>query len=412
MASLAIHGGSKVLPEGVAVSWPIFDQKDEDALLAVFRSGNWWRGGTIEAQRDSVCGAFERSFAEYHDAPYGLAVSNGTVAVEMALRAAGVGIGDEVVVPALSFVVTASAALPIGAVPVFADCDPETYQPDPDAIEAAIGPRTKAICIVHFGGYPADLDRIPKIAEKHGLPLIEDAAHAHGSQWRGKGIGSYGLYGTFSFQQFKSLPSGEGGIVLARNEEAWLEAYTYHNLGRLEHAGFYDFHKEASNYRLTDLQGAILTTQFEKLKDNVPKRMKAAGRLGAKLREIGGLRPLPEDERITRRGYYYFLLHYEKDQFKGLPRDRFLEALRAEGVGFLGRGYGQAIHQNPLFQEMEVAKEHKNAQYRKMRYPVAERVTAEEVVTLHHPALLADEKTLDGIAEAVAKVKEHVDELL
>ena len=411
MAELAIRGGAKVLPGGIDVRWPQFDDTDEAALLAVFRSGNWWRGGTIEAQHDSVCGRFEREFAAFHDAPYGLCVSNGTVAVELALRAAGVCAGDEVIVPALSFVVSASAVLPLGAVPVFADCDPDTYQPDPASIEAAITSRTRAVVIVHFGGYPADLDRITEICDRHNLPLIEDSAHSHGSQWRGRGVGSYGLYGTFSFQQFKSLPAGEGGIVLAASEQAWQDAYTYHNLGRLEHAGFYDFHRMASNLRLTDLQGALLNTQFAKLKQHIPRRMAAAARLRAGLAEVGGLRALPVDERITRRGYYYFLMHYDSSAFAGASRERFLEAMRAEGVGFIGRGYGQAIHKNPLFQELDMGPGHPNARYREVRCPVAERVSAEEVVTLHHPALLATDAELDGIVAAVAKIRQNADEL-
>ena len=411
MGKLAITGGAKVLTDGINVTWPQFDDLDEQALLNAFRSGNWWRGGTIEAQAESQCGRFERDFAAFQDSPFGLCVSNGTVAVELALRAAGIEHGDEVIVPALSFVVSASAVLPLGAIPIFADCDPETYQPDPDAIEAAITPKTRAVIIVHFGGYPADLDRIVSICERHNLPLIEDCAHAQGSQWRGKGVGSYGLYGTFSFQQFKSLPVGEGGIVLSSKEEAWQAAYTYHNLGRLEHAGFYDFHRMASNLRMTDLQGAILNTQFAKLKDKIPVRMAAAKRLGTGFADVGGLRPLPADERITRRGYYYYLLHYDRNAFCGASRETFLEALRAEGVGFAGRGYGQAIHKNPLFQELKVGSEHPNADYKNLRCPVAERVTSEELVTLHHPALLATNVELDGIVEAVAKIKRHADEL-
>ena len=411
MGKLAITGGAKVLQEGIKVTWPQFDSRDEEALLGVFRSGSWWRGGTIEAQAESQCGRFERDFAGFHDAAYGLCVSNGTVAVELALRAAGVTHGDEVVVPALSFVVSASAVLPLGGIPVFADCDPETYQPDPDSIEAAITDRTRAVVIVHFGGYPADLDRIVSICESHGIPLIVDCAHGQGSQWRGKGVGSYGRYGTFSFQQFKSLPAGEGGIVLASDETAWQDAYTYHNLGRLEHAGFYDFHRMASNLRLTDLQGALLNTQFARLKTQIPLRMAAAARLGAGLTEVGGLRPLPADDRITRRGYYYYLLHYDPEAFGGATRESFLEALRAEGVSFAGRGYGQAIHKNPLFQELDLGPEHPNADYRKIRCPVAERVTTEELVTLHHPALLATDRELDGIIEAVDKIRRHADEL-
>ncbi|MFW6337043.1 MAG: DegT/DnrJ/EryC1/StrS family aminotransferase [Phycisphaeraceae bacterium] len=306
---------------------------------------------------------------------------------------------------------SASAALPLGAIPVFADCDPETYQPDPDAIEAAITPRTTAIVIVHFGGYPADLDRIVKIAKKHNLPLIEDSAHAQGSQWRGKGVGSYGDFGTFSFQQSKSLTSGEGGIIVCKDLEGWRKCYRFHNLGRLESQGFYQFYEMSSNLRITDLQGAILNSQMRRLKSQIRKRMGNTAALGKKLRKIGGLVPLPEDDRITRRGYYYYVLKYNAEEFGGLHREDFLEALRAEGVA-AGHGYGSAIHQYPLFQDMKVPRKYAKSQYKKVSCPNAERACADEVVSIHQANLLADRKTFLKVADAVEKIKDNLGELL
>lgn len=411
MSKLALCGGPKTLPNGIGVRWPQVDSKDEDAVLNVVRSGSWWRGGTIEAQAASEAGRFEKAFAAYHDAPHGLAVSNGTIALELALRASGVKPGDEVIVPALSFVVTASAALTIGAIPVFADCDPRTCQIDPEAIEAAITRRTTAICIVHFGGYPADLDRIVAIARKHKLLLVEDCAHAHGSQWRGKGVGSHGDFGTFSFQQSKSLTSGEGGIVLAKNLDGWRAAYRFHNLGRLEHSGFYEFHEVSSNYRITDLQGALLNTQFDKMKTHVPRKMKVAAHLTSLLKEIGGLEPLLNDSRITRRGYYFYLFRYDASAFNGLHREQFLRALNAEGVA-CGHTYGKAIYQYPLFQNMKISAKHRQSQYRKVCCPQTERVLRDEICNIPHTTLLADLKTIDRVAEAIAKVKKHAHELV
>ena len=411
MAKLAINGGPRVFDKPLAVKWPQFDEKDEKAVLKVVRTGSWWRGGTLEGQAASACGKFEREFAAFHDSPHGLCVSNGTVAVEAALRAAGVRAGDEVIVPALSFVVSASAALTLNAVPVFADCDAETLQPDPASIEAAITPRTTAIVIVHFGGYPADLDRIVKIAKKHKLALIEDCAHAQGSQWRGKGVGSYGDYGTFSFQNSKSLTCGEGGIILARTKDLWLAAYRYHNLGRLESKGFYDFYEVSTNIRLTDLQGALLNSQFAKFKRQMNKRMSGQKYLSGLLRQIGGLDPLPEDERITRRGFYYYLLKYDAQQFKGLHRDTFREALAAEGVA-IGRAYGTSINKYPLFQNMDIPAGHKLPAYKDVSMPCSEHANANVVCSVHHPLLLADRKQLKAFAQAVAKIKENVDELL
>ncbi len=412
MAKLAINGGSKVVTQKSGVSWPQFDAKDEKALLKVFRSGTWWRGGTIEAQAESECGKFERAFAAMHDAKCGLAVFNGTVAVECALRAAGVQPGDEVIVPAMSFVVSASAVLPLAAVPVFADCDPDTLQTSPEAIEAAITPRTTAIVIVHFGGYPADLDKIVKIARKHKLALIEDSAHAHGSQWRGKGVGSYGDYGTFSFQQSKAITAGEGGMVLCKSLEHWKAAYRYSNLGRLESKGFYDFHVLSSNLRMTDLQGALLNSQLAKFKGQLRKRTAGAAYLSKQLRAIGGVEPLPEDERITRRGFFYYIYKYDAAEFKGLSRDAFLDAIRAEGVPSAGRAYGSAINTYPLFREMKMPKKYTKSQYAKVKMPVAEDACLNRICTFGHTLLLDNRKLLAQVAEAIAKVKDNVDELV
>ncbi|MDA0334147.1 MAG: DegT/DnrJ/EryC1/StrS family aminotransferase [bacterium] len=411
MSRLAILGGPPVLDRPLSVRWPQFDATDEKALLDVFRSGKWWRGGTIGEQAAGPCGQFERDFAAWHSARHGLVCCNGTIAVELALHAAGVQPGDEVIVPAMSFVVSASAVLPLGAVPVFADCNPETLQTDADAIEAAITSRTTAIVLVHFGGYPADLDRITKIARKHKLALIEDCAHAQGTQWRGKGVGSYGDYGTFSFQQSKGLTCGEGGIVLCRTKTLWHRAYRYHNLGRYEDKGFYDFYVMSSNLRLTDLQGALLNTQFEKLQQQLPHKMDAAAFLSQGLRELGGLEPLPDDKRITRRGFYYYLMRYDADAFGGVSRTRFREALQAEGVP-LGQSYGQAIHKYPLFQDLQMPRKYTGAQYKKTRCPNAERAATETVCTLSHQLLLSDRQSLAKVLDAVAKVKDNIDELV
>jgi dTDP-4-amino-4,6-dideoxygalactose transaminase len=411
MPRLALLGGPKVFERPLQVRWPIFDDQEEAALLGVLRSGKWWRGGTLQDQAASHCGQFERAFAQYHGVPHGLACANGTVALEMALRAVGVCPGDEVVVPSLSFVVSASAALPLGAVPVFADCDPATLQPDPAAIEAAITPRTTAIVIVHFGGYPADLDRITRIARRHKLALIEDCAHAQGTQWRGRGVGSYGEFGTFSFQQSKALTCGEGGIVICRTQANWNRAYRYHNLGRLEDRGFYDFHLLSTNLRLTDLQGALLSAQFARFRQQLARKMRAAAYLSRRLRPLGGLTPLPDDARISRRGFYYYLLQYDREAFKGASRDLFRQALAAEGVS-LGQAYGQAIHRYPLFRNWPARPGQEGYPYRNVHCPHAEQAATETVCTIAHPLLLADRSDLERLVEAVAKVKQNIDELV
>ena len=412
MPKLAINGGAPVAEAITMPRWPEFDDNDEQALLEVFRSGVWWRGGTVEAQAESKTGAFERAFARFQGAEHALAVNSGTTAVELALRAAGVKAGDEVIIPDISFVVTASAVLPLGAYPVFVDVDPATGQIDPDAIEAVITPRTTAICLVHFGGYPADMDRVPEIAKKHNLALIEDCAHAHGTQWRGRGVGTFGDFGTFSFQQYKSLTAGEGGLLVTDNLERWRAAYRFHNLGRLEHKGQYEFYEMSSNLRLTDLQGALLLSQMPRFEQQVARRNEACKRLDEKLAAIDGIAPQPADERITRRGFYYYIYRYNAEAFKGLPRERFLEALRAEGVKGAGKGYGKALHRYALFQNLDVPAEYKNSQYTRQSFPVSERLAGQELCTFAHQVLLLDDASLDLIPEAIAKIQENADELL
>jgi len=403
----AILGGTPLVKRSMQPAWPQHGAAERRAVLGVLKSGKWWRGGTREEMRKSLTGGFERDFARWHTARHGLCVTNGTTALEVALRAVGVEPGDEVIVPALSFIVTASAVPFVAARAVFVDADPETYQPDADSIEAAITRRTRAICIVHYGGYPADLDRIGRLARKHKLPLIEDCAHAHGSMWRRRGVGSLGDCGTFSFQMSKSLTAGEGGIVLTNDDELADRCYSLHHLGRLESKGFYDFHLVATNLRLTEWQGAILAAQLRRTKAQTLLKMRNAARLAKGLTEIGGLLPLKPDRRITRRGYYFFLMRYDAGQFAGLPKAKLAAALRAEGLP-IGEAYGRVLYQNPLFQNMRDERGRKA--YAGLRCEQAERICNKTQISLSHTALLS-RPLVDAMVRAVARIKAHAAEI-
>src|SRR5262245_4671262 len=229
-SELAINGGPAALTAPVP-HWPVYDSAEEKALLDVLRSGHW--GSTSGA----VVATFEREFAAAQQAAYGICLSNGTLAIAAALRAAGVGIGDEVIVPPYTFIATASAALFVGAVPVFADVDPRTHLLDPAAMEAAITERTKAVIPVHLAGRPADLDEI--IRRAGGLPVIEDSAQAAGAAYRGRAVGAIGTAGTFSFQSSKNLTAGEGGAVVTDDEAFAAELYGLVNVGRVPGGGWY-----------------------------------------------------------------------------------------------------------------------------------------------------------------------------
>ena len=415
---LAIKGGKPVAPEGLKTQWPIFDEKEEKALLEVLHSGKWWRGA-YQKQKDSKVGQFEKAFAEFSDAQYGIAVVNGTAALELALKAGGIEAGDEVIVPAATFIATATAVVMVNAVPIFVDIEPETYQISPEAIELAITNKTKAIIPVHYGGYPADMDKIMEIARKHHLLIIEDAAEAHGSEWRGRKVGAIGDMGTFSFQMGKPLTSGEGGIVVTDNEELASKCYAYHHIGRFPGAPTYEHALCGWNYRMTEFQGALLLSQLSRLPEQTEIRYKNGEYFAQSLSEIEGISALKRDPRITKRGYYFYFLRYNEKGFGGLPRDKFIEVLKAEGIA-ASTAHNQPLYKNSVFQEMNFGRTGcpiscpfygKKIDYAEVKCPVAEHVFESEVIALGKDFLLK-RGNINLIIEAIKKIKENFKELL
>ncbi len=405
MSKLALHGGPKSLRGQIGKSWPIYGREEEQALLQVLRSGIWWRGGYPDQKRSQV-GRFERAFAKYHDAKYGIAVSNGTVAIECALRAAGVEAGDEVLVPALTFVASATAIVYINAVPVFVDVDAETYNISPAAMEKAITKRTRAVVLVHNGGYPANMDRIRALAKKHQLKIIEDSAHAHGSSWKGVKVGALGDLGTFSFQMGKTLASGEGGIILTNNSDLAEKAFSMHHTGRQAGRPFYEFHRIGSNLRMTEWQGAILNAQFKRFGKQIRHREKNATYLAQGLREIKGLRPIKRDPRVTSWGFYYWNFHYIPEDFEGVSRDRFLEAAQAEGLPVGVGAHGAPIYNNPVFQNMKSIAG-RRVDYSRTHCAQAERLFAREAVCISHTAFLGPRADMDKLLAGFRKIRRH-----
>lgn len=396
MAKLAINGGEPVVKSGLGKSWPIFDETEENALLEVLRSGAWNR-------REKVDEVGEK-FAAYQDAKYGIPLANGTVALQCALKAAGVTAGDEVIVPALTFVATGTSVVCVNAVPVIVDVDPLTYNIAPDAIEAAITPRTRAIIPVHNGGYPADMDAIMDIADRHNLKVIEDCAHAHGSQWRGKGMGSIGHLGTFSFQIGKTLTCGEGGMVITNDEALANSANQVANL----------------NMRMTNLQAALLLSQLARFDEQVETRERNIAYLMKGMEAIEGIHPIPRDERVTRWCFYYWDFRFVSEEFGGISRGRFLEALGAEGVPCGVGAHGQPIYNEgpfgspELFDQLGLPREYlgdRAIDYSKVHCPEAERVYQEEVCSFGHAMFLGDTNDIQLILDAFQKIRAHVDEL-
>ena len=393
MSSLAILGGP-VLRSRPFLQWPVFAEADRAALLQTFESGQW--GGYGAAVRQ-----FEGEFSKAHDSLYGITTANGTLSLEAALISCGIGPGDEVIIPPISFVATATAVLRAGAIPVFADIDPRTYNLDPSNAAAAVTPRTKAIIPVHFAGHPADMDALMPLAARHGLAVIEDCAHAHGASWKSRKVGSFGNFGSFSFQQSKNMTAGEGGILITSDPRLAELAWSYGNQGRSPHGAWYQHDRLGTNLRLTSLQSALLRIQLERLPAQLAQRAENAARLRAGL-NTGSILCAPEfDLRVTCHGLHLFVMRLNTQRCPGLSRDRVVEALVAEGITGASR-YPYPLYRNRLFQ---------NHEHRVLPCPSAERMTR-ECLWFTNDVLLGSPEDVDDVLKAIAKITEFAEELL
>ncbi|MGH9839253.1 MAG: DegT/DnrJ/EryC1/StrS family aminotransferase [Blastocatellia bacterium] len=393
-AQLALLGGPAAITRELP-AWPLVEEADRQALLEVIESKTW--GGYHE-----TVGEFERRFAAYHGASHGIALANGTLSLEIALIASGIRPGDEVIVPPITFVASASAIARVGAIPVFVDIDPQTINLDPAAVATAITERTRAMMVVHFAGCPADLDSLTALCERHGLVMIEDCAHAHGAEWRGRRVGSFGAFGSFSFQASKNMTAGEGGMLITNDAELAERARAISNQGRRSGGAWYEHATLGTNARLTGFQAAILLQQLDRLPRQVATRTRSAARLSEGLAGIDGFTPTPEslDERVTAHAWHIFSMSYDEQAFGGVPRQRIVEALRAEGLPAT-LGYPQPIYRNELFQQQP---------HLVHACPEAE-AYCRRSVWLPHNLILADDQLLDETITALHKVHRAAPEL-
>jgi len=403
----AIFGGRPTCQQAWP-AWPIHDHDEETRLLNVLRSGEWWFGENVEQ--------FEQAFAKFQGAKYAVTCTNGTTAIEMGLRALGVVEGDEVIVPPYSFISTASAVITVGAIPVFADIEPDTLCLDPEAVARKITPRTKAIVPVHIAGLMADMERINTLASQHGLVVLEDAAHAWGSQLQGRGAGTWGACGTFSFQVSKNITAGEGGILVTDDQDLAELCRSFTHCGRTKDSQWYDHNLLGSNLRLTEFQAAILLAQLDRLADQVTCRERNAALLDEALADIAGIGRLAPAPQMTRRSYHMAIFRLQESVF-GLPREPFLKALNAEGVPAT-EGWYRPLYRNGLFQTAHEGPAHgirapladKGVDYRQVSCPVCEQVCRDAVWIPQH-VLLAKESQLENLIEAIRKVAKHADSL-
>ena len=379
------------------------------AVAAVVRAGTWCSA----ARGHEEVAAFEAEFAALHacppapgqpDAPVSaVAICNGTAALIVAMQAAGVGPGDEVVVPPYTFIATASAALMLGAVPVFADVDPQTLCLDPASARAAIGPRTKAVVPVHFAGCPADLESLAAICQQAGVALIEDACQAPGAAWAGRPVGTWGRYGCFSFQESKNLSAGEGGAVLGRGADADL-VWSLHNVGRVRGGAWYGHELIGGNQRMTALQAALLRSQLRRFPVQMARRSAAATELAARLVDIPGVQPLLPPAQVTAHAWHIFAFRMDQGAFGGRSRADLLGALRAEGIpasaGYTLLADNRAIAEKAQANAALVGQTPPAG----LPLPVA-REAASDCCWLGQSLLLAESEDLETIPLALAKIQ-------
>lgn len=409
MGKLAITGGRPVRRKPFP-AWPVYDRQDARALQQVLGSRNWGGYPFPNERADR----FARAFARFQGAKYGVVVANGTVAIEIALKAAGIAPGDEVIVPAYTWEGTVGPILLLNAVPVFVDIDPETYCMDAREIEAAITPRTRALLPVHLGMCFADLDAIGRIARKHKLAVIEDCAHAHGGRWRGKGAGASGDLGCFSFQSSKLMTSGEGGAVITNKLEYFERAQSYTNCGRASATDRFHHRLIGFNYRLTELQAALLEGQLRRLPAQARVRRANMERFEARIRGIAGLARLKRDPRITAVAAYQYVFKYLPEYFGGVPRAAFLGALEMEGIPCDGLFY-EPVYRSALFPVEPgdfpaLSWGRQPVDLKAVRCPVSERAAYEEAVWLPHHIFLGTRADTDDIADAIEKILENIGE--
>ncbi len=413
MSELAILGGPKTRTRPYP-AWPVWDQRDIDAVVEVVKSGRWG-GYPYPGPRTAE---LARRFAEMQGGGFAVPMANGTVTMEVALRAADIGWGDEVIVPAYTFQATAAAPMAAGAIPVIVDIDPDTYCIDPRAAGRAITPRTKAIIPVHLGHQMADMDAIMELAEKYNLIVIEDCAHAHGARWRGRGAGTIGHFGSFSLQSSKTLTCGEGGILLCRTPELAARAASIIDCGRPHALGGGPEDPSGipvmgTNYRMTELQAALALVGLERFPEQARQREEMADYMDKALSDIPGIRVLCRDPRHTTRSFYRYIFAIVPEVL-GVEHDVFCAALQAEGVD-CWVGY-EAMHHYSLFQPQKTKLPVPCAfpqyfEFEKMDLPEATRACEREAVWLDESVFRDGMRGVEDAAAAIRKIVRNTDEL-
>jgi len=410
----AILGGQKLRTKGWP-GWPMWNPAtDEEQVLKVLRSGVWSRAGVVTE--------FEKKWAEAIGAKRCLAVVNGTTALIAAMVQLGIGGGDEVIVPPYTFIATVAAVLQTGAIPIFVDTDPETFQIDADKIEAKITPRTRAIVPVHILGLPADMIKIMAIARKHNLLVVEDACQGWLAEIDHKKVGTFGNAGCFSFQNSKNIPIGEGGAIVSDDEAFMDRCYSYHNYGNSYGTMVGDVGSgtviPGTKLRMTEYQAAIGLAQLKRLEEQTTKRNENAAYLRSQIKKTPGILPYKFNEKVTRAAFHLFPFRFKKEEFGGLIRGEFLKALSAEGIPCSGgyttlnkMAYLENVLKTKNYQLMYPPEMLDYKKYmERNQCPVNDQL-CEEAVWFGQNMLLAEKSDMDDIATAIERIHKNADKI-
>ncbi len=426
MGTLAVKGGAPArdIKTNPWPKWPVWDENEERGLLEVLHSGVWSYNGPKEVE-------FNKNFAEFCGTKYSVCAANGTITLQLALEALGVGVGDEVILPGLTWQATAATIIDVNAVPILVDVCEDTWCIDPKAIEKAITPKTKAIIPVHLYGGFSDMDAIMDIAKKHNLIVIEDCAHKHGGEWNGKKAGSIGNVGSFSFQLSKHLTAGEGGVMTTNDPVVAEKLDALRNCGRRPEvevdenadkgAGVYsddgNFY-QSGNYRITEFQTAILIEGLKRLPEQNRLREDNAAYIDSKLADMPGVSPMKRDPRETKKAYFNYSFRYHKERFKGLSVDKFREALTAE-LGMDAEPSYEPLNNCSLYAPLTKPSRYKlNDEYwkaidpKRFDLPVCDKIYHEESICMHHKVLMGTTEDNDTIVNAIKKIYDNAEELL
>jgi dTDP-4-amino-4,6-dideoxygalactose transaminase len=408
-STLAILGGQPLRIRAFP-AWPVFDHRERAQLDDVLTSASW--GGHPSPNRKAA--EFAAAFAAYQGARFAIPTTSGTSALEVALKALGIGAGDEVIVPAITFAATPYAAVACMARPVFADVTAANACIDPDSVQRLITRRTKAIIPVHYGASLADLDALAEISRTHSIPMVEDCAHVPGARFRERGVGTHGALGCFSFQSSKPMTAGEGGLITTNDPDLEQRCQSLINCGRRRPGDTFEGPLMGANYRMTEWQCGILLAQLARLPEQIERKSRAAARLRKGLGAIEGLIAVARDPRVTREVIYAFIFLVDESAL-GFSRNRFVRALRAEGIPC-------GVANDPVYRSALFPGE--SAAYRKacelagvspekitIDCPVAERLFEHEIVSIPHECLLGDDQDVDDIIAAAAKVASRASDL-